>query len=332
MNRAIRSVRAAAWLVPVLLTALVATPALVAPLPGGGPGKPPEGGAGKTSPSAAAAVEVRFTDDSVLKMTLRDQRIEISTQYGKLLVPVADIHKIEFATRLADDVARRVDAAVADLASPQFKVREAATAELLKLREKAYPALLQAAEQKDAEVARRAKDLLEKIREEVPEEALQVRKQDVIVTGQSKIAGRIDGATLRASTTQFGDVQLKLADVRSLRSLATVANPEVAKALPDPGTLVNFQGQLGKTLLFKVTGTVTGSLWGTDVYTTDSTLAAAAVHAGILQAGQTGVIKVAIVPAPAAYLGSTRNGVTSSPYQAYPSAYKVSKLEPPKEE
>ena len=52
-------------------------------------------------------------------------------------------------------------------------------------------------------------------------------------------------------------------------------------------------------------------MWGTDVYTSDSTLATAAVHAGVLQPGQTGVVKVTILPGQAAYQGSTRNSVRS---------------------
>ena len=53
------------------------------------------------------------------------------------------------------------------------------------------------------------------------------------------------------------------------------------------------------------------------------TLAMAAVHAGVLKVGQTGVVKVLIVAPPAAFAGSTRNGVTSNNYMAYPGAYQI---------
>jgi len=33
------------------------------------------------------------------------------------------------------------------------------------------------------------------------------------------------------------------------------------------------------------------ALWGSDIYTLDSTLGMAAVHAGVVKAGQTGVVK-----------------------------------------
>ena len=37
-------------------------------------------------------------------------------------------------------------------------------------------------------------------------------------------------------------------------------------------------------------------MWGTDVYTADASLAAAAVHAGVLKVGQTGIVKVTTIP------------------------------------
>jgi hypothetical protein len=107
---------------------------------------------------------------------------------------------------------------------------------------------------------------------------------------------------------------------------AAAADPAAPAApAPDPGNLTAYQGQVGQTLYFRVTGSRDGSLWGTDVYTTDSALATAAVHAGVLREGQTGTVKVKIVPPPPAFQGSTRNGVTSGDWEAYPSAFQVSR-------
>jgi hypothetical protein len=164
------------------------------------------------------SVEVAFTDGSNLKMQLRDDKIVLATPHGKLLIAVGDIQRIEFATRVSEADDKRIRAAVADLGSSEFSKREAASADLLKLRHKAYPSLLAAAEQKDAEVARRAKELIQRIAATVPAEQLAVRKMDVIHTADSTISGRIEGVSLRAHTEQFGIVQVKLADVRGLRS------------------------------------------------------------------------------------------------------------------
>src|SRR5262249_47346509 len=74
---------------------------------------------------------------------------------------------------------------------------------------------------------------------------------------------------------------------------------------PDPGTLANFPPQVGQTYYFRVTGTATGPVWGTDVYTSDSPLAAAAVPAGALRPGETGIIRVQVVAGLSGYAGST---------------------------
>ena len=115
---------------------------------------------------------------------------------------------------------------------------------------------------------------------------------------------------------------MKVADIRSLRSASGIAAEEVASAAPAPANLTAFQNQFGKELTYSVTGAQPGTqgtgIWGTDVYTLDSSLAAAAVHAGLLQPGQTGVLRVRIVPSPPQFVGSQRNGMGSSGYGNYP--------------
>ncbi len=171
-------------------------------------------------PVEPGAVEVAFADGSNLKLQLRDEKIALDTPHGKLLIAVTDIQRIEFATRVSDEDAKRIQTAIAELGSSEFGKREAASAQLLKLREKAYPAILDAAKQKDREVVRRAQELIQQITASVPAEQLVVRPKDVIHTADSTIAGRIEGGSLKAHTSQFGAVQVKLADVRSLRSQA----------------------------------------------------------------------------------------------------------------
>ncbi len=274
-------------------------------------------------PTGEPQVEVRFTDGSVLKLSLRDDRLEFMTLYGKLYIPVTDIRRIEFGLRVPDDVAKRIDSAVADLGNSQFRRREAAGVILLGLREKAYPAVLRATKHSDMEIANRAEELVKKFKDSVPAELLQVRDFDVIHTDTSKIAGHLEAATLKANTSQFGDVNVRLADVFTLSARGGEAEPDTANAMTAPVNMVQYQNEIGKTFTFRITGNAGGSLWGTDVYTTDSTLATAVVHAGLLTSGQSGVIKVTIMPSPQLFIGSTRNGVSSSGYNQYPAAYRV---------
>ncbi len=79
----------------------------------------------------------------------------------------------------------------------------------------------------------------------------------------------------------------------------------------------------GASVYCRVTGSTAGRLWGTDVYTSDSSLAAAAVHAGIVKPGQTAIVRVMMMGPKQAFSGSSQNGVTSSSYGSYGASYSI---------
>jgi hypothetical protein len=83
---------------------------------------------------------------------------------------------------------------------------------------------------------------------------------------------------------------------------------------------------VGAVYYFRVTGVTEGQLWGTDTYTRDSTLGAAAVHAGLLKAGESGYLRVTVVAPLESYAGTIRNGVTSADYGNFPQAWTLSKV------
>lgn len=83
------------------------------------------------------------------------------------------------------------------------------------------------------------------------------------------------------------------------------------EAVDNPGTLVNYGEKVDETFVFKVTGKAGGDVWGSSTYSTDSDLAAVAVHAGILEEGASGKVKVTIVKAPESFKGSKAHGVES---------------------
>jgi LCCL domain-containing protein len=56
------------------------------------------------------------------------------------------------------------------------------------------------------------------------------------------------------------------------------------------------------------------TVWGTDVYTDDSSICTAAVHAGLITFERGGPVVFEIVDGRQAYPGSERNGVTTSDY------------------
>ena len=83
---------------------------------------------------------------------------------------------------------------------------------------------------------------------------------------------------------------------------------------------------VGATYYFRVTGVTEGQLWGTDIYSGDSTIGAAAVHAGLLKPGQTDVLRVTVVTPPEKFPGTVRNGVTSTEYGRFQYAWKLSAI------
>jgi hypothetical protein len=267
-------------------------------------------------------VEVKCVDDSTLKLKLLDEKLEIVTKFGFLQVAVADIRRIDFASRCPTDVAEKIVLAISKLGHPDFPTRERATAELKGYRERAYPFLLKSIKHEDPEVGRRVEEALKFIQSKVPAAVLEPHENDVVYTDDSKFTGKLSAQSIRVITGMFGEQPLKLADLRSLRNGTAQVVDDPTGAATAPATLANFQQQFGKELLFNLVGRlpVNGqpSLWGSDVYTLDSNFAAAAVHAGVAKPGEAATVRVRIIQSPAQYVGTSRNGVTSTPYANFP--------------
>lgn len=66
-----------------------------------------------------------------------------------------------------------------------------------------------------------------------------------------------------------------------------------------------------------------GAVWGTDVYTADSSVCTAGVHAGVITLAGGGTVTIEMRPGEASYTGTTRNGVTSSSYGAWSGSYVI---------
>jgi ElaB/YqjD/DUF883 family membrane-anchored ribosome-binding protein len=179
------------------------------------------------------------------------------------------------------------------------------------------------AETEVAEIRARADRVIDEARRRAEEEIGEVRGR-----GGRQAAERtrqlLEGLRpLQAAYVKEG----KLDEALAIRDRARQLRARLLNVRPDPGTLAEFQPDDGGTeLLFDVTGNTDGTIWGSEVYTSDSRLATAAVHAGVLRNGERGVVRVTMLDGlNVAFTGSERNGVFSEDYGDYPTAFRVSR-------
>jgi hypothetical protein len=70
-------------------------------------------------------------------------------------------------------------------------------------------------------------------------------------------------------------------------------------------------------------GGTLGIVWGSGVYTDDSSVCSAAVHAGVLSVAEGGEVAIELRPGRDRYQGSARNGVETRDYAAWPGSFVV---------
>lgn len=87
---------------------------------------------------------------------------------------------------------------------------------------------------------------------------------------------------------------------------------------------IQFKGEVGKVYRFECPENGTSAaIWGNDIYTKDSSICTAAVHAGILTLDRGGVVTVEFRPGRLTYGSTVRNGITSNTYGEYASSFVV---------
>jgi hypothetical protein len=162
------------------------------------------------------AIEVRFVDRSLLRMSLQHEKIDVQTRFGRLSIPTVEIRKIDFGLRIPAATAKRVEMAIVALGSSEFDQRETASRELISLKELAYPAVVKATTDADAETARRARKIAETIEQSVEKDLLTLKPHDTIVTNDFTVVGSVELAEFNARTPLFGEMPLKIGQLRSI--------------------------------------------------------------------------------------------------------------------
>ncbi len=200
-----------------LLASVLLTGLLVVALPGQ---EPTKDDSKKAAPGATGGVEVQFLNGSKVRMVIQTDKLEIATIYGRLTVPIQDVQAIEFGMHFPEGVPAKIDGAIKNLANGDYRERETAAKTLAELGPYSYAAVLQASRTKEADVARRAKDIAQKLQAKHAKKDLRTMVDDKVVTPTQTIVGRIVTATVKTKADYFGLVDHKLANMRSLRALA----------------------------------------------------------------------------------------------------------------
>jgi len=167
------------------------------------------------SPQPSLA-EVRFSDGSIVRMTLKQEDLEVQTKYGKLLIPFAEIRRVEFGLHVPPEMQTQIAKSVKRLASDVYKERDAASKDLVHMGHFAFPSLQKASKSSDQEVAYRAAGTIKQISERVSGDLLKLREEDVIHTVEFPVIGKITSHTLKAHSPHFGEVSLKLSELRTM--------------------------------------------------------------------------------------------------------------------
>lgn len=94
-------------------------------------------------------------------------------------------------------------------------------------------------------------------------------------------------------------------------------------------SLASYRDLVGQSIILPVVGVASGDVWGSDIYTDDSTVGAAAVHAGLVSVGDLAFVKVTLLPGRARYEGTARNGVTSQAYEQWDGSFRLEPAAPP---
>lgn len=89
-------------------------------------------------------------------------------------------------------------------------------------------------------------------------------------------------------------------------------------------TADQFRSRTGARITYQCpAGGQPGNIWGTDVYSDDSSVCTAGVHVGAITLARGGNVVIQIRPGESGYSGSTHNGVQSSSYGSWEGSFSV---------
>ena len=150
-------------------------------------------------------------------------------------------------------------------------------------------------------------------------------QQGGTVTVELRPGRAIYGASERngVTTSDYGSYQHSFVfKTPNTEEIVRAAEEQTPVLWNTSAAVVSFEP--GKTYKFTCApGRTESSVWGTDIYTLDSSICNAAVHAGKLTADSGGTVTIELRPGESSYKGTTRNGVKTNDYGKYGQSFVV---------
>ena len=123
------------------------------------------------------------------------------------------------------------------------------------------------------------------------------------------------------TTSAYGSYQRSFVFTNT-NALVREADEETPVLWNTSATMVS--PEIGKTHKFKCPANGReGTVWGTDIYTIDSSICNAATHVGKITMASGGSVEIEVRPGESAYKGSLRNGIKTNDYGPYGRSFVV---------
>ena len=130
--------------------------------------------------------------------------------------------------------------------------------------------------------------------------------------------------TVTATPTPDSPVLESSPEAESSKTVSNSADTDEVTPIDWDTSPGGFKGEIGQTFKFRCPEDGTAhTIYGSDVYTIDSSICTAAVHAGIITLEGGGDVTVEIRPGRQLYGSTTRNGIKSSTWGPYDHSFVV---------
>lgn len=232
----------------------------------------------KAKPVNPKRVRVFLMDGSVIAGELSVSEITVTTDFGKLTVPVTKIISITPGLESHSKLSQKIDKLIKELGGPDYKAREEAQKELLAMGPQVSDIVAEHTGSKNAELKRRATELVAKFSEmsggddsfDDDEDGSKKAwvKHDTVVTPDFTIAGKISPSIFSVES-KYGPLKVSLNDIKRTEKEFT-EKEVVVKKVSVPGQKLIQRGlkttrirvQAGDTVSITATGRITMSPWG----------------------------------------------------------------------